>query len=108
MAFEFEEERHSGFDNKLWEVHKFGGTSVADASCFLKVASIVEEQLRIPTESQFLSVEPTTGSPPSIAVVVLDGWPPGGGDSQARMLSPTLRWRTVRREVRRELFSATK
>ena len=28
-----------------WQVHKFGGTSVADASCFLKVASIVQQLL---------------------------------------------------------------
>ena len=28
-----------------WEVHKFGGTSVADADCFRNVASIVEREL---------------------------------------------------------------
>ena len=28
----------------IWEVHKFGGTSVANAECFLRAASIVEEQ----------------------------------------------------------------
>ena len=31
-----------GLDDVIWEVHKFGGTSVADASCFLKVASIIK------------------------------------------------------------------
>ena len=36
-----------GFDGKLWEVHKFGGTSVASADCYLKVAAIVEHQLGI-------------------------------------------------------------
>ena len=30
---------------KMWEVHKFGGTSVASAECYVKVAAIVEEQL---------------------------------------------------------------
>ncbi len=37
----------AGFHDKCWDVHKFGGTSVANADCFLKVASIVEEQLGI-------------------------------------------------------------
>lgn len=41
------EEQHEGFDGKLWQVHKFGGTSVADAACFLKVATIIEEQIGI-------------------------------------------------------------
>ncbi len=27
-----------------WTVHKFGGSSVADAACFRRVAAIVEEQ----------------------------------------------------------------
>mmetsp|Transcript_17245 Transcript_17245/g.32646 ORF Transcript_17245/g.32646 Transcript_17245/m.32646 type:complete len:991 (-) Transcript_17245:1445-4417(-) len=36
---------HIGFQGKLWQVHKFGGTSVQNAECFLQVASIVEEQL---------------------------------------------------------------
>jgi len=30
---------------KEWRVHKFGGTSVADAECFLKVAHIIEDQI---------------------------------------------------------------
>lgn len=34
-----------GFAGKVWEVHKFGGTSVATADCFVLVATIVEEQL---------------------------------------------------------------
>jgi len=41
------EEHHTGFDGKYWQVHKFGGTSVADASCFTKVARIIEEQIGI-------------------------------------------------------------
>ena len=39
--------QHIGFDSKVWQVHKFGGTSVADASCFCKVADIIEEQIGI-------------------------------------------------------------
>ena len=35
----------TGAFGKMWEVHKFGGTSVASAECYLKVAAIVEEQL---------------------------------------------------------------
>ena len=35
----------TGAFGKVWEVHKFGGTSVASAECYLKVAAIVEEQL---------------------------------------------------------------
>lgn len=30
------------FEEKAWIVHKFGGTSVADAACFVRVAEIVE------------------------------------------------------------------
>ena len=35
----------SGFAGKTWEVHKFGGTSLADADCFRRVADICKEQL---------------------------------------------------------------
>jgi hypothetical protein len=34
-----------GFANHNWQVHKFGGTSVADSNCFLQVAKIIEDQL---------------------------------------------------------------
>jgi aspartokinase/homoserine dehydrogenase 1 len=34
-----------GFANHTWQVHKFGGTSVADSNCFLRVATIIEHQL---------------------------------------------------------------
>jgi aspartokinase/homoserine dehydrogenase 1 len=36
-----------GFAGLPWLVHKFGGTSVANAECFLTVAGIVEHQLAI-------------------------------------------------------------
>lgn len=34
-----------GFGGKTWQVHKFGGTSVANADCYRIVARIVEDQL---------------------------------------------------------------
>ena len=34
-----------GFRSKSWQVHKFGGTSVANAGCYRTVASIVEDLL---------------------------------------------------------------
>lgn len=40
----------SGFAGKTWEVHKFGGTSVASADCYLRVASIIENQLGIQSQ----------------------------------------------------------
>ena len=43
-----------GFKNYEWEVHKFGGTSVANAECFEKVADIIESQLGIIRESSSL------------------------------------------------------
>lgn len=33
-----------GFANQTWQVHKFGGTSVANANCYQTVAKIIEEQ----------------------------------------------------------------
>jgi len=36
-----------GFRDKIWQVHKFGGTSVASATCFEQVADIVEAQIGI-------------------------------------------------------------
>jgi aspartokinase/homoserine dehydrogenase 1 len=37
----------TGFDGKPWQVHKFGGTSVANADCYRSAACIVEDQLGI-------------------------------------------------------------
>ena len=36
----------SSTDPKAWAVHKFGGSSVADADCFARVAAIIEQQPR--------------------------------------------------------------
>lgn len=43
----FYDELLPGFASKCWQVHKFGGTSVADANCFLQVAHIIEDQLDV-------------------------------------------------------------
>jgi aspartokinase/homoserine dehydrogenase 1 len=43
----FYDELLPGFASKCWQVHKFGGTSVANADCFLQVAHIIEDQLDI-------------------------------------------------------------
>ena len=37
----------TGFDDKSWQVHKFGGTSVANADCYRSAACIAEDQLGI-------------------------------------------------------------
>ena len=43
----FYDEVTPGFASRCWTVHKFGGTSVADANCFLQVAQIIEDQIDI-------------------------------------------------------------
>ena len=37
----------TGFAGNTWQVHKFGGTSVANAECYRSAAKIVEDQLGI-------------------------------------------------------------
>jgi aspartokinase/homoserine dehydrogenase 1 len=48
--------RWSGFANQEWQVHKFGGTSVANANCFQQVAAIVEEQIASEDDSLHICV----------------------------------------------------
>ena len=43
----FYDELLPGFAGRCWQVHKFGGTSVANANCFLQVAKILEDQLDV-------------------------------------------------------------
>ena len=50
MSFHYEE-LQPGFGDHCWRVHKFGGTSVANADCFLQVAKIIEDQLDVDRES---------------------------------------------------------
>ena len=42
----------TGFAGKTWQVHKFGGTSVANADCYRAAARIVEDQLGINHDGQ--------------------------------------------------------
>lgn len=56
-----EEPLRKGFSDHCWVVHKFGGTSVADAACYLQVAAILES---------VLGVETHRSPQPSLAVVV--------------------------------------
>eukprot|EP00979_Chaetoceros_neogracilis_P018311 scaffold10570_cov290-Chaetoceros_neogracile.AAC.16 len=63
------DESHVGFKEKRWQVHKFGGTSVANADCFLQVAAIVEQQLGIPSGGVDTITAPHLGSP-HVAIVV--------------------------------------
>lgn len=68
------EENRKGFDGKIWQVHKFGGTSVADAACFLKVASIIEEQIGIynpENENDDKKIVPPVSEPSCNLAVVL-------------------------------------
>lgn len=62
MLEEEEELLRPGFAGQTWLVHKFGGTSVADAECFAKVAEILERQLGLG--------EDIPSSLPSLAIVV--------------------------------------
>ena len=60
----------NGFKDKRWEVHKFGGTSVANADCFRAVAQIVEEQLGINAEEANANGSSSASSDLFLAVVV--------------------------------------
>lgn len=74
------DEHRLGFDEKFWEIHKFGGTSVASASCFLKVASIIEEQIGIidnkgsftDTHKNLAVVVSAMGGKPKVTDLLLD------------------------------------
>lgn len=46
----FYDDLRPGFGGKCWQVHKFGGTSVADANCFIQVAEIIEDQIDTDTD----------------------------------------------------------
>ena len=49
---------HTGFAGMPWLVHKFGGTSLATADCFLIVAEILEKQLGINSDADPLEPHP--------------------------------------------------
>lgn len=46
----------AGAENSEWQVHKFGGTSVASADCFLRVARIVEDQVSSTTNTTTVNI----------------------------------------------------
>jgi aspartokinase/homoserine dehydrogenase 1 len=70
------EEIRVGFGGRAWQVHKFGGTSVANAECFLAVARIVEDQLFSSaitiTKSNVAVVVSAMGGKPKVTDLLLD------------------------------------
>ncbi|KAL7577555.1 hypothetical protein ACA910_015085 [Epithemia clementina (nom. ined.)] len=69
-----EDDLHRGFDDKYWLVHKFGGTSVANANCFACVADIIESQAQVHNNNnnngKLTSSNRVHDKPLSLAVVV--------------------------------------
>lgn len=68
-----------GFEDKLWQVQKFGGTSVANADCYRKVAEIVEQQIAkgqdevVPERSVNMAVVVSAmGGKPKVTDLLLD------------------------------------
>ena len=59
-----------GKSDNSWEVHKFGGTSVASAECFLRVARIVEQQ-QISSHKQLCVVVSAMGGKPKVTDLLL-------------------------------------
>lgn len=68
------EAAHGAF-GKMWEVHKFGGTSVASAECYLKVAAIVEEQLGCGLDDDGVSIPIGDQKHLSVVVSAMGGKP---------------------------------
>ncbi|GAX13360.1 bifunctional aspartokinase / homoserine dehydrogenase 1 [Fistulifera solaris] len=65
------QQSYVGFDGLKWQVHKFGGTSVANAECFLRAARIVEDQLGISDSNGDVSLSSSLGNTDChLAVVV--------------------------------------
>ena len=62
----FYDELIPGLQGHCWQVHKFGGTSVANADCFLQVAKIIEDQLDANTDHDAIVSSPSK----KMAVVV--------------------------------------
>ena len=64
----------TGFAEKTWQVHKFGGTSVASADCYRSAAKIVEDQLGIHERTTTTGDEGNASSSPkkrlNMAIVV--------------------------------------
>ncbi|CAJ1962597.1 unnamed protein product [Cylindrotheca closterium] len=63
--------RWKGFADHEWQVHKFGGTSVANAQCFQQVASIVEEKAANP-DLHICVVVSAMGGKPKVTDLLLN------------------------------------
>ena len=85
-----EDELHSGLDEKFWLVHKFGGTSVANADCFRKVATIIENQVR-----------PINGKPQISVAAVVSAM--GGKPKTTDLLLKTVSLASERKDVEETL-----
>ena len=53
----------------MWEVHKFGGTSVGNADCMKKAIKIVKNRLK---ESRIAMVVSAMGGKPKVTDMLLD------------------------------------
>lgn len=65
------QERKCGFAGNCWRVHKFGGTSVANAECFRQAAAIVEEQLQEHSPLNIAVVVSAMGGTPKVTDLLL-------------------------------------
>lgn len=72
--FIHDEEPRTGLGGFYWDVHKFGGTSVANSECYLAVASILEDQLLSSSTSPFhlAVVVSAMGGKPKVTDLLLD------------------------------------
>jgi aspartokinase/homoserine dehydrogenase 1 len=65
-------EYHKGFADRPWQVHKFGGTSVATADCFRACANIIEDRLQDHHETNIAVVVSAMGGKPKTTDLLLD------------------------------------
>ena len=62
----------SGFQGLTWQVHKFGGTSVANAECITRCADILDDQLSLDPNDPTL---PSNGTNLAVVVSAMGGKP---------------------------------
>ncbi len=91
----FNTNESSPTNNYDWRVHKFGGTSVADAKCFRNVATIVEREL--------LAINAATGDDPFLpkrfALVVSAMGAPKPGIKTTDLLLNCVKFATERNDA---------
>lgn len=63
--------RWKGFANHEWQVHKFGGTSVANARCIRQVAAIIEEKAAERDDLHVCVVVSAMGGKPKVTDLLL-------------------------------------